>query len=66
MSTSNNDYSTFASQKGVTKAKSERSNSPVDDSSSEIQTTSLVLAQDQSVEPSQNGNHQPPKTRYIS
>ena len=67
MSTTNNDYSTFGTSqnKGVTKGgKSERSNSP--DSSSEIQSTSLVLVQEQSIEPSQNGNHQPPKTRYIS
>ena len=58
------DYSTFSMSKNPFNKDSEKHNNS-DDSSSDIQSTSLVLVQEQSVEPSQNGNHAPPKTRYI-
>ena len=58
------DYSTFSMSKNPFNKDSEKHNNS-DDSSSDIQSTSLVLVQEQSVEPSQNGNHTPPKTRYI-
>ena len=58
------DYSTFSMSKNPFNKESEKHNNS-DDSSSDIQSTSLVLVQEQSVEPSQNGNHAPPKTRYI-
>ena len=64
---SKNDYSTFApktSKKGQ-KSSDKCHNANSDDSSSEIQSTSLVLVPEQSVEASQNGNHAPPKTRYF-
>ena len=57
------DYSTFSMSKNPFNKDSEKHNNS-DDSSSDIQSTSLVLVQEQSVEPSQNGNHAPPKTRY--
>ena len=60
------DYSTFSMSKNSKNNKdSEKHNDSDNDSSSDIQSTSLVLVQEQSVEPSQNGNHAPPKTRYI-
>ena len=59
------DYSTFSMSKNSKNNKDSEKHNNSDDSSSDIQSTSLVLVQEQSVEPSQNGNHAPPKTRYI-
>ena len=59
------DYSTFSMSKNSKNDKDSEKHNNSDDSSSDIQSTSLVLVQEQSVEPSQNGNHAPPKTRYI-
>ena len=59
------DYSTFSMSKNSKNDKDSEKHNNSDDSSSDIHSTSLVLVQEQSVEPSQNGNHAPPKTRYI-
>ena len=70
-----NDYSTFdfnlTTKEGATKNSKKPkkiiekcNNTNSDDDSSDIQSTSLVVVPEQSVEASQNGNHAPPK-RYF-